>query len=31
MEAISKLDTGRSDIVDHFDPGFVKMLHSWKV
>lgn len=31
MGLISKLDTGRGDIVDHFDPEFVKMLHGWKV
>lgn len=27
MDAIKALDTGRSEIVNHFDPKFVKMLH----
>ena len=27
MAEIAKLDIGRSEIVDHSDPGFVKMLH----
>lgn len=27
---ISKLDIGHSEIVNHFDPSFVKMLHSMK-
>lgn len=31
MRAIEPLDTGRSEIVDHFDPAFVKMLHALKV
>ncbi|WP_294581298.1 aldo/keto reductase [uncultured Thomasclavelia sp.] len=31
IEAISKLDTGKSNIVNHFDPEFVKMIHSVKV
>lgn len=30
MERIAALDTGKSDIVDHFDPGFVQMVHSVK-
>ncbi len=30
MAAIAKLDLGKSEIVNHFDPAFVKMLHSWK-
>ena len=31
MSQIAKLDLGHSEIVDHSDPGFVKMLHSMKV
>ena len=31
MEIISKKDLGRSEIVNHYDPAFVKMLHTWKV
>ena len=31
MDEISKLDIGHSEIVDHSDPGFVKMLHSMKI
>ncbi len=31
MEEITKLDIGHSEIVDHSDPGFVKMLHSMKI
>lgn len=31
MEEIARLDIGRSEIVDHSDPAFVKMLHSLKV
>lgn len=31
MEEISKLDLGKSEIVDHSDPAFVKMLHSMKI
>lgn len=31
MQTISKLDLGHSEIVDHSDPGFVKMLHSMKL
>lgn len=31
MAEISKLDVGRSEIVDHFDPNFVKMLHGLKI
>lgn len=31
MTQIAKLDLGHSEIVDHSDPGFVKMLHSMKV
>lgn len=31
MEEISKLDIGHSEIVNHYDPAFVKMLHSMKV
>lgn len=31
MEKIAALDIGRSEIVDHTDPAFVKMLHGLKV
>lgn len=31
MDAIAKLDIGHSEIVDHLDPGFVKMLHQLKI
>ena len=31
MNEISKLDLGRSEIVDHSDPAFVKMLHALKI
>ena len=31
IERISGLDIGHSEIVDHGDPGFVKMLHSMKI
>lgn len=31
MAEIAKLDTGRSEIVDHFSPAFVKMLHGMKI
>lgn len=31
MEEIAKLDIGHSEIVDHSDPGFVKMLHSMRI
>lgn len=31
MAQIAKPDLGHSEIVDHSDPGFVKMLHSMKV
>ena len=31
MAEIAALDLGRSEIVDHADPAFVKMLHSLKV
>ncbi len=31
MGEIAKLDLGHSEIVNHFEPAFVKMLHSWKV
>lgn len=31
MAEIAKLDVGRSEIVDHADPAFVKMLHGLKV
>lgn len=31
MAEISKLDIGHSEIVNHYDPAFVKMLHGMKV
>lgn len=31
MEQITKLDIGHSEIVDHYSPEFVKMLHSLKI
>lgn len=31
MTEISKLDLGKSEIVDHSDPAFIKMLHSLKI
>ncbi len=31
MAETAKLDIGRSEIVDHSDPGFVKMLHGMKI
>lgn len=31
MAEISALDTGHSEIVNHYDPAFVKMLHSMKI
>ena len=31
MDKISALDIGHSEIVNHYDPGFVKMLHGLKV
>ncbi|HIX59853.1 MAG TPA: aldo/keto reductase [Candidatus Blautia gallistercoris] len=31
MAEIAKLDIGHSEIVDHSDPAFVKMLHSMKI
>ena len=31
MDQIAQLDIGHSEIVDHYDPAFVKMLHSLKV
>ena len=31
MAEIAKLDIGHSEIVDHSDPGFVKMLHTMKI
>lgn len=31
MAEIAKLNIGHSEIVDHSDPGFVKMLHSMKI
>lgn len=31
MAQIAKLDIGHSEIVNHYDPKFVKMLHSMKI
>lgn len=31
MAEIAKLDLGHSEIVDHYDPAFVKMLHTMKI
>ncbi len=31
MERIRTLDTGKSEIVNHFDPAFVQMLHQYRV
>ena len=31
MEKITALDMGHSEIVNHYDPKFVKMLHSMKI
>lgn len=31
MKAIAELDTAHSDIVNHYDPAFVKMLHNMKI
>lgn len=31
MAEIAKMDLGHSEIVDHNDPGFVKMLHTMKI
>lgn len=31
MKEISGLDIGHSEIVNHYDPAFVKMLHSMKI
>lgn len=31
MKEIAGLDTGRSEIVNHYDPAFVKMLHGTKI
>lgn len=31
MKKISTLDIGHSEIVNHFDPNFVKMINTWKI
>ncbi|KAG4084829.1 organophosphate reductase [Neocallimastix lanati (nom. inval.)] len=31
MKKISTMDIGHSEIVDHFDPNFVKLLHSFNI
>ena len=31
MQVIAKLDIGHSEIVNHFDPEFVKMICGWKI
>lgn len=30
MEKIKAMDIGHSEIVNHFDPEWIKMLHNWK-
>jgi len=30
MEKINKIDIGHSEIVNHFDPKWIKALHGWK-
>lgn len=30
MERIAAMDTGRSEIVDHFDPEWIRFLHSYR-
>ena len=30
MEQIKSMDIGHSEIVDHFDPQWIKALHAWK-
>ena len=30
MNEIAKLDTGHSEIVNHFDPNWIKELHGWR-
>ena len=31
MKKIATLDIGHSEIVNHFDPNFVKMINNWKI
>ena len=31
MKEIVALDMGHSEIVNHYDPAFVKLLHSMKI
>ncbi len=31
MKEIAELDLGHSEIVNHYDPAFVKMIHSYKI
>ncbi len=31
MKSISSLDLGHSEIVNHYDPAFIKMLHNMKI
>lgn len=31
MQKIAQLDLGHSEIVNHSDPAFVKMLHNMKI
>lgn len=31
MQEIATLDLGKSEIVNHYDPKFVRMLHSMKI
>ena len=28
---IAELDVGRSEIVNHYDPAFIKLLHGMKI
>ncbi len=30
MKQIAKMDICHSEIVNHFDPKIIKILHSWK-
>ena len=31
MKKIATLDIGHSEIVNHFDPNFVRMINTWKI
>ena len=30
MQKIAAMDIGHSEIVNHFDPKWIKALHTWK-